>query len=385
MITNKSILYLIMIIFILTGSLANIIPKIELEVTSLGKKFQHVWVFLFFMFFNENFALFIFYCSNKTINSNKPECKHYHSIPSVIFDFFGVGINFLGLAVLPGSITQMLSCTQLIFTYLLDIIFTKNKHNINQYLGIIITMLGVIIIGFSGTQTVDSDNLTFILGIICVLISQFFISCQIIYEENISKKYECYASKLIGFQGVYGSTLTFIVILIFSNISCGKAETKFLREVCSQDNNNNWRVENLSFAIKQLKNSGYLIFLTIFYFFGDLLCNLSGITIGQNLSAMNRAILEPLKSIFVWIYFVLPFNPSSLREYFDFSQLLGFFFLVMGNLFYHNIIDINYYFNKGNNEMKEEVYEVKVEISQDHGIIENNKNNFSKDYVNLKV
>ena len=100
---------------------------------------------------------------------------------------------------------------------------------------------------------------------------------------------------------------------------------------------------------------------------------------------MNRAILEPLKSIFVWIYFVLPFNPSSLREYFDFSQLLGFFFLVMGNLFYHNIIDINYYFNKGNNEMKEEVYEVKVEISQDHGIIENNKNNFSKDYVNLKV
>ena len=61
MITNKSILYLIMIIFILTGSLANIIPKIELEVTSLGKKFQHVWVFLFFMFFNENFALFIFY------------------------------------------------------------------------------------------------------------------------------------------------------------------------------------------------------------------------------------------------------------------------------------------------------------------------------------
>lgn len=45
MITNKSILYLIMIIFILTGSLANIIPKIELEVTSLGKKFQHVWVF----------------------------------------------------------------------------------------------------------------------------------------------------------------------------------------------------------------------------------------------------------------------------------------------------------------------------------------------------
>ena len=266
MIMKKYILYLIMIIFILTGSLANIIPKIELEVKSLGKKFQHVWIFLFFMFFNENFALIIYYCSNKTINPIKPICKHYHSIPSVIFDFCGVGINFLGLAVLPGSVTQMLSCTQLIFTYLLDIIFTKNKHNCNQYFGIFTTMFGVIIIGFSGSQKINSDNLTFFLGILCVLISQFFISCQIIYEENISKKYECYASKLIGFQGVYGSILTFIVILIFSNISCGNAESKFLREVCSQDNNNNWTIENLKFAIRQLYNSGYLIFLTIFYF-----------------------------------------------------------------------------------------------------------------------
>ena len=376
MIMKKYILYLIMIIFILTGSLANIIPKIELEVKSLGKKFQHVWIFLFFMFFNENFALIIYYCSNKTINPIKPICKHYHSIPSVIFDFFGVGINFLGLAVLPGSVTQMLSCTQLIFTYILDIIFTKNKHNCNQYFGIIITMLGVIIIGFSGSQEINSDNLTFFLGILCVLISQFFISCQIIYEENISKKYECYASKLIGYQGVYGSILTFIVILIFSNISCGKAESKFLKEVCSQDNNNNWTVENLKFAIKQLYNSGFLIFLTIFYFFGDLLCNLSGITIGQNLSAMNRAILEPLKSIFVWAYFVLPFNPPTLREYFNIYQMFGFFFLVMGNLFYHNIIDFNYLFNKDNiYEMKEEVYEVKIDMSHNNNI---NNNDFKK-------
>ena len=30
------------------------------------------------------------------------------------------------------------------------------------------------------------------------------------------------------------------------------------------DNNNNWRIENVNFTIKQLYNSGYLIFLTIF-------------------------------------------------------------------------------------------------------------------------
>ena len=50
------------------------------------------------------------------------------------------------------------------------------------------------------------------------------------------------------------------------------------------DNNNNWRIENVNFTIKQLYNSGY------FNFIDDLLCYLSGITIDQNLFVTNSAI-----------------------------------------------------------------------------------------------
>ena len=89
-----------------------------------------------------------------------------------------------------------------------------------------------------------------------------------------------------------------------------------------------------------MKNSSLLIFLTLFYFIGDLFCNLTGIKIGQILSAMSRSILEPVKSIVVWCYFVLPFNSPELREKVSIVQLIGFVVLVLGNLIYHHVIDI---------------------------------------------
>ena len=357
---------ILIITFIITGSLANIIPKIEMETKSLGIRFQHTWIFLFFMFLNEILAFPIYYIINKNekienknsnIQNKKPECKFYHSIPSVIFDFIGAGINFLGLAILPASITQMLGSSQIIFTYILSKLLTNNKHNINHYIGITLTIIGIIFVGISGNNNSNYSLSTILMGIFCVLIAMFFLSCQIIYEENLTKKYNCSVIKIIGFQGIFGSIFSFIMILILSNISCGMGKSDFLKEICSLDDNGLYYVENLSFAFKQLKNSSLLIFLTLFYFIGDLFCNLTGIKIGQILSAMSRSILEPVKSVVVWFYFLLPFNYPQLREKVSIVQLIGFVILVFGNLIYHHVIDIieivnHYHLNKKKENLK---------------------------------
>ena len=380
----------LIITFIITGSLANIIPKIEMETKSLGIRFQHTWIFLFFMFLNEILAFPIYYISNKkeTENKNinlenkKPECKFYHSIPSVLFDFIGAGINFLGLAILPASITQMLGSSQIIFTYLLSKLFTNNKHNINHYIGITLTIIGIILVGISGNNNSNYSLSTILMGIFCVLIGMFFLSCQVIYEENLTKIYNCSVIKIIGFQGIFGSIFSFIMILILSNISCGMGKSDFLKEICSLDDNGLYYVENLSFAFKQLKNSSLLIFLTLFYFIGDLFCNLTGIKIGQILSAMSRSILEPVKSIVVWCYFVLPFNSPELRENVSIVQLIGFVVLVLGNLIYHHVIDIidivnHYVLNKKMLNLNKNKNENENDINYDN---ENSKLINEKDY-----
>ena len=363
---------ILIITFIITGSLANIIPKIEMETKSLGIRFQHTWIFLFFMFLNEILAFPIYYISNKNesknnnlnIKNKKPECKFYHSIPSVIFDFLGAGINFLGLAILPASITQMLGSSQIIFTYILSKLLTNNKHNINHYIGITLTIIGIIIVGFSGNSNSNYSFSTNLMGIFCILIAMFFLSCQVIYEENLTKKYNCSVIKIIGFQGIFGSFFSFIMILILSNISCGMGKSDFLKEICSFDDNGLYYVENLSFALKQLKNSTLLIFLTFFYFIGDLFCNLTGIKIGQILSGMSRSILEPVKSVVVWFYFVLPFNYPQLREKFSIIQLVGFIILVFGNLIFHHIINIVEIINKYNlNKKKENINKKENDIN----------------------
>ena len=237
---------ILIITFIITGSLANIIPKIEMETKSLGIRFQHTWIFLFFMFLNEILAFPIYYIINKNektenknlnIENKKPECKFYHSIPSVIFDFIGAGINFLGLAILPASITQMLGSSQIIFTYILSKLLTNNKHNINHYIGITLTIIGIIFVGISGNNNSNYSLSTILMGIFCVLIAMFFLSCQVIYEENLTKKYNCSVIKIIGFQGIFGSIFSFIMILILSNISCGMGKSDFLKEICSLDDN----------------------------------------------------------------------------------------------------------------------------------------------------
>ena len=378
---------ILIITFIITGSLANIIPKIEMETKSLGIRFQHTWIFLFFMFLNEILAFPIYYIINKNektenknlnIENKKPECKFYHSIPSVIFDFIGAGINFLGLAILPASITQMLGSSQIIFTYILSKLLTNNKHNINHYIGITLTIIGIIFVGISGNNNSNYSLSTILMGIFCVLIAMFFLSCQVIYEENLTKKYNCSVIKIIGFQGIFGSIFSFIMILILSNISCGMGKSDFLKEICSLDDNGLYYVENLSFAFKQLKNSSLLIFLTLFYFIGDLFCNLTGIKIGQILSAMSRSILEPVKSVVVWFYFVLPFNYPQLREKVSIVQLIGFVILVFGNLIYHHVIDIieivnHYNLNKKKENLKKNKNEKDINRDSENSKLINDK------------
>ena len=69
-----------------------------------------------------------------------------------------------------------------------------------------------------------------------------------------------------------------IVLPILDSINCGNGKSDFVRNVCTKDENGIWSLENFKFAMKQLKNSKKLIWLSLLYAIGDLGYNLTGIT-----------------------------------------------------------------------------------------------------------
>ena len=343
MISKSTYINILLIIFIIGSSIAGIIPKIQYETISLGVGFQHVFILMLILYIDQVCALIYYYLieNKKEENEdNKPQFQYYQSIPSIIFDFFGSSLAFFGLALLPGSICQMLRGALLIFTYILSVIFIKNSHNMNHYLGMFLTIIGLIIVGLAEGLKKTSNLGTTIGGIILTVIGQFFTAIQFVYEENLTKKYQCKITKVIGFQGIFGIFLMIIVLPILDSINCGEGKTDFIRNVCTKDENGVWSLENFVFALKQLKNSKKLIWLSLLYAIGDLGYNLTGITIGKEATSTARAIAENMKILLIWIFFLFPFNPINYREKFNWIQFIGYLMLLFGNLIYHEIIVI---------------------------------------------
>ena len=346
MISKSTYINILLIIFIIGSSIAGIVPKIQYETISLGTGYQHVFILMLILYIDQVFALIYYYTIEKRKeekeinieNNKKPPFKFYQSLPSIIFDFFGSSLAFFGLALLPGSICQMLRGALLIFTYILSVIFIKNTHNKNHYLGMFLTIIGLIIVGLAEGLNKKNNLKNTIFGIFLTVIGQFFTALQFVYEENLTKKYECKITKIIGFQGIFGILLMIIVLPILDSINCGNGKSDFVRNVCTKDENGIWSLENFKFAIKQLKNNKKLIWLSLLYAIGDLGYNLTGITIGKEATSTARAIAENMKIILIWMFFLFPFNPIEYREKFNWIQLIGYLVLLFGNLVYHEII-----------------------------------------------
>ena len=95
-----------------------------------------------------------------------------------------------GLIFISGTIFQMFRGSLIIITFILFLFYMKNKHNIIHYIGISLTVLGLILIGYSVfISSKDKLYNNSILGIFLIFICSIFCAFQYIYEENIMKNY----------------------------------------------------------------------------------------------------------------------------------------------------------------------------------------------------
>ena len=380
--------YTFLILMIITGSINTIANKLQNISLSLGEIYNHSFFITFLMFLGESICLIVYYFKDKNpeqiqiehleevenilnqekiytlTEPEKPEATPFMLILPALCDFFGSTIMTIGLTMLSGSTYQMMRGSVILFTSLFSRIFLNNKILLHNYIGLSLVITGLFLVGVSnvliqgfipeGCGVKTEDKSTY-MGYILVIFAQIFSAFQFIIEEKFTKHYTCDPLKVVGWEGVWGSGLYFIVLIIFQNITCPNPlnfEKNWATAICTKNNNNQYHLEDTNFAFKQIWNNKLLLFYTILFIISIAVFNYVGITITKIASAPARAVIDTVRTIFIWAFFILPIVDKCHREHFNWIQLFGFIFLIFGTLIYNKIISL-FPFNDEENEIHE--------------------------------
>ena len=356
-------IYLIMLLLLITGSINTIANKLQQNTTSLGIKYKGHQKFITFCMFIGEFLCLLFYwikdgrkkSKSEEIESSdnaqainiKKKAKIWYFLFPALFDILGSSISSISLSFLPSSIYQMFRGAIIIFTCTASILFLKNKYYRQHFLGICIVVIGLIIVGVNAALSGSSDQFDskIVLGIFLVVLSQVFSCFLFVSEEKILKNFDVPPLKAVGLEGMWGVACYIILLFIFYFIRCESWYDILKDNVCIQDGKDgDIRFENAIFALKQIwESSNIKIFLSM-YVLSIAFFNFSGLTISKYSSATSRTIVDTLRTVIVWTFFlVMPFVPEDTKETFSWLQLLGFLVLILGSLIYNEILVLKFW------------------------------------------
>ena len=261
------------------------------------------------------------------------------------FDLIATVISNIALILLRGSIQMMLKgASVVIFTFLISKYRMGNNHILDHYIAICFVFFGLIIVSLSaffGQKTnVDNenkDNDLKIIGIIIVIFAMIFQSIHFCLEEYYMSKYFFDPFLYIGFEGIFGFIFNTILCIIFYFIYCDMEEN-FNKSLCSKDKDDNqWRLENVIYATKQIINERFILILIIFLIITLAIYNLVGININKYRGAMIRSLVENFRSILVWIFFLIPWGSENMVEDFNWIRLIGLIAIITGFFVYFEL------------------------------------------------
>ena len=398
---NKFLLYILILLMVVSGSVNTIFNKILQKMDALGKLFEgHHWIITYGMFLGELVSIFLYAYivikrkkkallnqetliegqqnDQEDIGESSPkevkevEVKDLPPVPTnFIFaitagcDLLATTINTFGLTYLTSSMFQMMRGLELFFVCLWSRIFLKNPIYRHAYLGV-----GTLIFGLSlvGLNAILNDNKKVakdpVVGIILLCTSQFFSSTEYVIQEKFIKHYDTHPFQLVGFEGLWGVCMYSILLIIFQFIPCDKWAESLKEGVCSPDDKNHYHIEDSIFAFRQMWDKKSILIVYICYVISIAIYNIVGINLTKLVSSTARAVVDTVRTVFIWLFF-LCFEPvKDTRETFHFLQLVGFLFLVFGTLVYNEIVVLPFWgldYYTRDNIRKRKIEETKLE------------------------
>lgn len=294
-------------------------------------KFSHPFVQAVGMFLGELSCLAVFYillCHDR--RSPEPKINPGQSFNPLLFfppamcDMTATSIMYVALNMTSASSFQMLRGAVIIFTGLLSVAFLGRRLLASQWLGILITILGLVIVGladfFSGNK--DEHKLSDVItGDLLIIMAQIIVSVQMVLEEKFVYKHDVHPLKAVGTEGFFGFVVLSLLLIPMYFIHVGDFSGN-PREV----------LEDALDAFCQIGHQPLILLALLGNTVSIAFFNFAGISVTKEISATTRMVLDSLRTLVIWVV-----SLGLGWEQFHGLQVLGFLVLLVGTSLYNGL------------------------------------------------
>jgi drug/metabolite transporter (DMT)-like permease len=266
-------------------------------------------------------------------------------------DITGTTLMNVGLLFVAASIYQMTRGALVLFVGLFSVIFLHRKLYLFHWTALFIVVSGVAVVGLAGAiapnpqaqpeprSFVETGMLAIrvaadkagaiattpeavqtVIGVLMIAGAQIFTATQFVLEEWILENYALEPLKVVGWEGVFGFTVTLVGMIVL-HLTVGMTDAG---KYGYFDMEEGWReiTHNRVIAVTSV-----LIMISIGGF------NFFGLSVTRSVSATARSTIDTCRTLFIWIV-----SLALGWETFKWLQILGFALLVYGTFLFNEIV-----------------------------------------------
>jgi hypothetical protein len=346
---KRSKIDLTVIIFTATLLVSGTVNTIGFKSQSYFYNFKHGFLQSFLMFIGQFLNLVVF--NLRLVISAKTREEHFSEIlqegrefkrnvrvsklligfPS-FFDAIGSSLQNLALLLMPASVYQLLCGGSIATSCIISKFMLGRQIYRHHWLGNIFALIGFTLVGFSSLINQDAKDRYSqtgeILGIFMVAASLVIQGIQYNTEELIMIKNAVEPQRMVGMEGFFGLTWTFVWMIVLSFIKCTD------NTMCDIGG----YLEDPAVGVKEILSQTGLIVWSLIMIISVMFFNMSSMNLTKRVSCIYSAFWNATRTACVWIVSLL-FGLENWNWTSSPIQLVGFVFLVTGNLTYNEIIE----------------------------------------------
>ncbi|XP_068198523.1 solute carrier family 35 member F6 [Antennarius striatus] len=327
-------------LMLITGSINTLAAKWADKLSAEGchdhkeRSFSHPFVQAVGMFLGELSCLAAFYillCHDR--RRPEPSVNPGRSFNPVIFfppamcDMLATSLMYVALNMTSASSFQMLRGAIIIFTGLLSVAFLGRRLIVSQWIGILVTTLGLVIVGladfFSKNSNEDKKHKLseVITGDLLIIMAQIIGSVQMVLEEKFIYKHDVHPLRAVGTEGLFGFVVLSLLLIPMYFIPVGDFSDN-PRQV----------LEDVLEAFCQMGHQPLIVVALLGTVASIAFFNFAGISVTKEISATTRMVLDSLRTLVIWVV-----SLALGWEDFHGLQVLGFLVLLTGAVLYNGL------------------------------------------------
>ncbi|RXM34788.1 Solute carrier family 35 member F6 [Acipenser ruthenus] len=220
---------------------------------------------------------------------------------------------------------QMLRGAVIVFTGLLSVAFLGRKLMVSQWIGIFITITGLLVVGLADFVSGEKDEKhklsEVITGDLLIIMAQIIAAVQMVLEEKFVYKHDVHPLRAVGTEGFFGFVILSLLLIPMYYIPAGHF-----------GNNPRQVLEDSLDAFCQIGNQPMIVLALLGNIISIAFFNFAGISVTKEMSATTRMVLDSLRTVVIWAV-----SLAVGWERFNGLQVLGFIVLLVGAALYNGL------------------------------------------------